>query len=297
MINYTAEIPIIDVAFFANNYSSFWLSEITDFTNRFTDLVQPHKYGCFMLVFITSSRSEVFIDNKQVEISQPMFISIKPNNIVSFNLATDASGFIIVFNEAFFSLRYNNNELNHFSFLKHQYSAFLKLQSGQWQKLSGFISLIKGEFDCNANMKEMVLRSYLNILLADMERLFSSIQEQNTFSIYEEKYRQFETLLEAHFVECKTPGQYASKMFITTNYLNKICNNARGLSSGEIIRKRITLESQRLLHHTRSTVAEIAYQLGFESVSYFVTFFKRQAGITPDAFRKTSHDFINNKNA
>lgn len=296
MVNYTAEIPIVDVAFFANKNAAFWLSDISNIQQRFSSLNLPHKYECFMLLFINSSEGALLIDNKKQEIAPPMFIGIKPNNILSFNTAGSLSGFIVVFNEAFFSLRYNNNVLNHFSFLKYQQAAIFKLQEDKWQKLTAFITLIKQEFSIEADMKEMVLRSYLNILLADVERLFSTLNEQKVFSMYEEKYRQFETLLENHYQESKTPGQYAGKMFITTNYLNKICNNARGLSCGEIIRKRITIEGQRLLHHTNLTVAEIAYKLGYESVSYFVTFFKRQTSLTPDTFRKNCHDFVNKKN-
>ncbi|WP_394803591.1 helix-turn-helix domain-containing protein [Niabella hibiscisoli] len=33
-------------------------------------------------------------------------------------------------------------------------------------------------------------------------------------------------------------------------------------------------------------MGEIAGQLGFESLSYFVTFFKKNAGVTPETFRR-----------
>lgn len=249
-----------------------------------------------MLLFINSAEGELFIDDKHLETTAPLFISIRPNSILSLSLPPSISGVVHLFKEAFFALRYNNNVLNHFSFLKHSHATVLKLQEAQWQKLAGFIQLIKQEFSTNAEMKDLVLRSYLNILLAEVERFFSKLNIPEKFSLYEDKYRQFEALLESNFLQYKTPGQYAAKMFITTNYLNKICNNARGLSSGEIIRKRIALESQRLLHHTNLTVAEVAHRSGFESTSYFVTFFKRQVGQTPDNFRKNCHDFVNKKN-
>jgi AraC-like DNA-binding protein len=50
------------------------------------------------------------------------------------------------------------------------------------------------------------------------------------------------------------------------------------------------LEAKRLLIHEQKTVAEIAYELGFEDNSYFGRFFKKYENITPDGFKRK---FIN----
>ncbi|RZK31013.1 MAG: AraC family transcriptional regulator, partial [Hymenobacter sp.] len=44
--------------------------------------------------------------------------------------------------------------------------------------------------------------------------------------------------------------------------------------------------AQRLLHYTNCSVNEIANQLGFENGSYFITFFRKKVGLTPEQFRK-----------
>jgi len=53
------------------------------------------------------------------------------------------------------------------------------------------------------------------------------------------------------------------------------------------INERLLKEAQSLLLHTGWSVADIANSLGFEYASYFNNFFKKHAGITPLAFRKT----------
>jgi AraC-like DNA-binding protein len=45
------------------------------------------------------------------------------------------------------------------------------------------------------------------------------------------------------------------------------------------------LEAKRLLTHSDSTIAQIAYDLNFEDNSYFGRFFKKYSGLTPAAFR------------
>ncbi len=48
---------------------------------------------------------------------------------------------------------------------------------------------------------------------------------------------------------------------------------------------RIVLEAKRQLQHTSLNIKEIGYTLGFEDPSYFVKFFKREAGMMPSEFR------------
>ena len=44
-------------------------------------------------------------------------------------------------------------------------------------------------------------------------------------------------------------------------------------------------EAKRLLRHTDWSVADIAYSLGFEYLTYFNNFFKKYTGQAPGAFR------------
>jgi AraC-like DNA-binding protein len=93
-------------------------------------------------------------------------------------------------------------------------------------------------------------------------------------------------MVDEEFSFPKGPSYYAKALHISTNYLNKLCQEYRNVTSGEIIRKRIRLEAERYLHYTSLSVSEIAYKLGFESSSYFVTFFKQKNNITPEQYRK-----------
>jgi len=85
------------------------------------------------------------------------------------------------------------------------------------------------------------------------------------------------------------PSFYADKLNVTANYLNKICKREVGKTAGDMIRKRIIIEAQRYLHYTNLTINEIAFDLGFENASYFITFFKKQTYFTPEQFRKNAN--------
>ena len=58
-----------------------------------------------------------------------------------------------------------------------------------------------------------------------------------------------------------------------------------GVGAKAFLTNRIVLEARRLLVHTRAPVATISEQLGFDEATNFVKFFRREAGVTPGAFR------------
>jgi AraC-like DNA-binding protein len=105
-------------------------------------------------------------------------------------------------------------------------------------------------------------------------------------NIKQDKIQLFEKLIEKHFVSKKLPSCYATMLNVSTNYLNKLCKEETGQTAGDLIRKQIIIEAQRLLHFTNYSINEIADKLGFENVSYFVTFFKKQIQKTPEQYRK-----------
>jgi AraC-like DNA-binding protein len=142
---------------------------------------------------------------------------------------------------------------------------------------------------------ENILRSYLNILLHELERNIEPTEPMVQRSNKENKLNLFEKMVDEEFSFSKGPRYYADALHISINYLNKICQEFRNTTCGEIIRKRIRLEAERYLHYTSLSVSEIAFKLGFESSSYFVTFFKQKNKITPEQYRKQQFQKKNRK--
>ena len=46
------------------------------------------------------------------------------------------------------------------------------------------------------------------------------------------------------------------------------------------------MQAKELLTNTDDSISEIAYQLGFDSVSHFSLFFKTKEGVTASEFKK-----------
>jgi AraC-like DNA-binding protein len=229
------------------------------------------------------------VDHEDISLENQTPILIKPGSIVESNLSQIEIGYILLFEEDFFSLRYNNNVLHDFEILQTQgpiVSHHSFADKVAWAEL---FKLMHKAYNSNEAHCLHVMRSYLNIILNELnkeQRLECTTHELNSGK---QLVRHFEQLIEKEFTQHKLPSYYADQLHITPSYLNKITREFIGTTAGELIRKRIMIEAQRQLHYSSKTVSEISDALGFDNVSYFVTFFKKHSGVSPEKFRKTEH--------
>ena len=86
-------------------------------------------------------------------------------------------------------------------------------------------------------------------------------------------------------VELKTAKDFANRLSIHVNHLNKVLKENTGKTTTELITNRITTEAKILLKQTDWNISEISYSLGFEEIAHFSNFFKKQTTKTPLAFR------------
>ncbi|PBJ05586.1 helix-turn-helix domain-containing protein [Flavobacterium sp. ACN6] len=284
-----SEIPDRSLSLFAGDESHFWMDKTANLLQRFPFLEYPHRQDFFMLLFIDDAEGEISIDNQKIRLDSAKVIVIKPRCISSIDINRKAKGKIICFTEDFFSLRYNNNILDQFSFLDDTSKLFVRLSEEEADKWEYLLEIFFKEFNLHRRESAKVLRSYLNILLFDLERLYDPSGFVVNNSPKQQKIKEFEKLIDKDFKIKKMPAAYADLLNVTPNYLNKICKEVTNYTAGDLIRKRIVIEAQRLIHFTNYSINEIADQLGFENASYFVTFFKRQTNKTPEQFRRLSN--------
>ena len=92
-------------------------------------------------------------------------------------------------------------------------------------------------------------------------------------------------LVEEHFRQERRLAFYAGKLAMTPDRLNDHVKRAAGVTAGHLIRQRVLTEAKRQLVFTSQPIHEIAYGLTFADPSHFARFFRKQTGITPQAFR------------
>ena len=101
----------------------------------------------------------------------------------------------------------------------------------------------------------------------------------------EEYFRQFTELLGEHYKHERSVGFYARQLCITPKYLTTLIKRISGQSVSEWIDNYVILEAKTLLKYSNMSVQEIAYYLNFPNQSFFGSYFKRNAGMSPSQYK------------
>jgi AraC-like DNA-binding protein len=92
-----------------------------------------------------------------------------------------------------------------------------------------------------------------------------------------------------HVSSKKQVSEYTEILNLSGYQLSSITKNILGKTPSELINEYIILESKRHLLATSDQVNQIAWHLGYEDPSYFIRFFRKHTGYSPDAFRSNSN--------
>lgn len=143
------------------------------------------------------------------------------------------------------------------------------------------------EFTVESSFKDKMLRSYLNILLIEVERVVGYVPNcLGHFDNKDERLLKFYELLQKNANVRRKTYQYAKELGVSVGYLNRIIKEKTGSTPAEHIRVELMNQAKVLLTTTNLSVKEIAYELGFENPSYFNTFFKSMDNSTPENYRQ-----------
>jgi len=144
--------------------------------------------------------------------------------------------------------------------------------------------------------KKDLIRNYIHLLIHEALKLKPS---ENFYQHKDASSRitsMFLELLERQFpvesmhapLMLKTPKDFADRLAIHVNHLNRSVKKVTGKTTSAHITTRIITEAKALLGHTDWDIAEIAYSLGFEQPTYFNNFFKKNTNATPSSIRQKS---------
>lgn len=98
-------------------------------------------------------------------------------------------------------------------------------------------------------------------------------------------FTRFLLLVEAQFLNHWSLEQYASRLGLSSQRLNRLARAESGRSALELVHERLTREACRRLAYIAAPASSLAAELGFEDPAYFSRFFKRRTGLTPQAWR------------
>lgn len=134
----------------------------------------------------------------------------------------------------------------------------------------------------------LAMRGLLTLIAIEVVRLAVSRARSGavTLSRADARVEELRALVDEHFRKERLISFYAGKLTMTPDRLNDHVKRATGVTAGHLIRQRVLTEAKRQLVFTNQPINEIAYDLAFSDPSHFTRFFRKQTGMTPQAFRE-----------
>lgn len=283
--------------FYKTKYGSELLIDIVEleYTKKFLKRGSIHTLTYYDITFITKGEGTFSIDNQTVKaIPGDVFFS-KPGEIRNWDTESITSGFALIFEDEFLSSFFKDSLfVQHLPYFTSGKTARkLHLSEKLYSKMLQLLKDIKTEINAYQQNDVHVLRALLFEALMLLNRAYlhseSTLNEgmettKEAGNIYLDRFIQ---MVNTHLKEQHSVQYYADKLCITPNYLNEIVSSTLNISAKQYIRNKVMDEAKRLLVYTYLPIAEIAFELNFSTVSYFVRSFRQYANETPLSYRQT----------
>ena len=280
--------------FYKNKYGSELLIDVVElkYVKKFLSQSSVHTLTYYDITFVTEGEGQFSIDNQTNEAaSRDVFFS-KPGEIRNWDTRHIVNGYALIFEDEFLSSLFKDSLfVQHLSFFQSgKTSSKLQLPDELYMRILQILHNIKTEIDSYRQNDVYVLRALLYEVLMLLDREYKKVnmeEETTSKEVGNIHIDKFMKLVESHLKEQHSVQYYADKLCITPNYLNEIVTSTKGISAKQYIRNKVMDEAQRLLTYTDFPISDIAFELHFSTVSYFIRSFRQYTGTTPLLYRRT----------
>lgn len=266
---------------------SFSIRDIQDLLNEKDMIEELHRHDFFYILVLKKGTGIHEIDFTSYLVCEHSVFLMRPGQVHQLTLKADSEGYLIQFKTEFL---YSHNNITQQHLNKISQKNFYCLDSEGYKKIDSILTTILKEYTAKIKGYQEVLKANLSIFLIELlrqrENITMPIEKASPYA--QEQLEIFLELLETNMVRYKQVSQYTKLLNLTSYQLNAITKTVLHKTPSNVINDYILLESKRQLLATSNQISQIAYNLGYEDVSYFIRFFKKHIGATPEAFR---HNF------
>jgi len=206
---------------------------------------------------------------------------------------SDQTGMFCIFTPEFFLSGNNGIILDELPIFQPGHIPVFQLSDEETTEIEYIFRKARKEIAADYKFKYDLLRNLVMELIHYGQKLQPMSALSHTQNASERISSLFIELLERQFpIESlqqrlclRTAKDYADRLAVHVNHLNKVLRESTGNTTTHLIGQRVVQESKILLKQTDWNISEIAYSLGFDDLAQFSNFFKKQTSFTPTSFR------------
>jgi AraC family transcriptional regulator, transcriptional activator of pobA len=279
--------PIATIAFDRRKYGPLLDADANEVQGLRDYIVapRPHRLQFYELVLLRRAAGWLDVDRASVPLCAGRVVCTRPGEVRRWRLDGEPSGIVVCFEPALFGAFFADagfvDRLPYFAVAPRR--PWLDLTAASFAAAEVLATAVHGELQRHRPDTQHLLRARLYQLLIELARCAGAPAPAVHPSGLAQR---FQALVEQRFRREVRVDAYARALGVTPGRLAASVRGTLGTAPGALIRARRLLEAERLLQFGGQSVVQVARELAFRDASYFVRFFKRAVGSTPQVYRR-----------
>jgi AraC family transcriptional activator of pobA len=256
--------------------------------------IMPYNRRAYYKISLINGRNKAEYADKVIDIEKNALLFATPKIPYNYIPQDDnQSGYFCIFTDEFLIQSKSGVVLDDLPLFQPGGYPVFQLSESEVEDITYIFNKMHSELSSDYTYKYDLLRNYVLELIHYGQKLqpATALYPSHTGSARVSSL--FIELLERQFpiesphqkLRLRTAKDYADRLAVHVNHLNKVLKENTGKTTTDIIASRIIQEAKILLKQTDWNISEIAYSLGFEQVAHFSNFFRKQTKLAPVAFR------------
>ncbi|MEM7486497.1 MAG: helix-turn-helix domain-containing protein [Bacteroidota bacterium] len=278
----------------APNHPLFGIIRLEDIPKLSKDYPERISYGFYTIGLKKNLNGYIRYGRGKYDFQEGLLGFTAPNQVLEFksDITKNATGYLIFFDKLFISGNQKVGKIDAYHFFDYHINEALHLSHKEEMIVENILDGMYHEYNLPIDKysKEVIVSS-LELLCSYASRFYNRqfVTRNDVDSSFLVK---FEQTLKQYFSSgmsseqgIPSVGYFSEKLNLSPNYLSDLLRSLTGKSTQEHIHFQVLEKAKNLIQSTDKTIAEIAYEIGFEYPQYFSVFFKKKTGVTPTVFR------------
>ncbi len=245
----------------------------------------PHWHNEFEILYLERGKAKFYIDGKKFILGENQFLFVNCGSIHSGEEIEKSMAYAIVFD-----LRLLFSEEP--DFCKHKY--FIPLLDGRYSVPNFIKDEILGRdiyeiiklFKIKPYGYELLIKGLLYRIFWEIFDKYIEKSKNKELSLKLERIKDVLVYIDSNYQKTITLDELSKKGNISKFYLCRIFRDVLHISPIEYINKIRVEKATEFLRNTNMSISDIAFECGFNNISYFIKIFKKFMRTTPLKYRK-----------
>jgi len=274
------------------------LISLVDYSNIRADTTELEKgilFNFYKISYKKNYTGKVKYGQSHYDFDEGGLSFVSPNQVISVSDDEgDYGGYTLLIHPDFIRNFPLGKKIKDYGFFSYTVAEALFLSDKEKEIIIGLFKNIETELDSAIDLfSQEVVVSQLELLLSYSKRFYNR-QFITRKSASNDLLSKTEELLDNYFSVEKSllkglPSvqEIAAELNVSAHYLSDMLRSLTGRNTQQHIHSRLVDKAKELLITTNLTVAEVAYQLGFEHPQSFNKLFKNKVKVSPVKYRQS----------